>query len=109
MKPIKFIAPLLASLLLTSCLQDPDLNPRCQVDNFGTLKVENKFNDQYNVYVNNSYKGRVNAKSSISFDDLSVGTYSTYYEQANGYLLYPTTFSLSVTISRCKVYPVTLQ
>jgi len=94
--------------MLSSCLKDPDLNPSCQSNNLGTLKVQNNKDHPYDVYVNNSYRGTAPSKGSKTFNDLTAGTYSIYYEQANGYVLYPTTYNQSVTIIRCQVFNATL-
>jgi hypothetical protein len=95
--------------MLQSCFKDNDLNPGCQVNNLGTLKVKNNMNHPYDVFVNSAYRGTVPSKGERSYDDLTAGTYSVYYEQSSGYILYPTTFNQSVTIVRCRVFTSTLQ
>jgi hypothetical protein len=89
---------------------DNDINsPTCEVNNVGTLRVVCNLEDPYKVYVNNAYKGTVNAYNTADFNNITAGTYSTRYEQASGWILYPTEFTSSVTITQCGTTTVTLQ
>lgn len=100
---------LLSSIGIVGCTQNSQLyTPTCERDNTGTMKVVNNLGDPYRVYLNNSLKGSVGAFTSRDFENLSVGTYSARYEQASGYLLYPTIYSGSMTIVQCETSRVDL-
>lgn len=94
---------------LSSCTKDNDLNkPQCEQNNTGTLRVVCNLSDPYKVYVNNAYKGTVGAYTSADFGNVTAGTYSTRYEQASGYIFYPTEYTLSVTITQCNTFTANL-
>jgi len=88
---------------------DNDINiPACETNNVGTLRVDSNKEDPYKVYVNSAYKGTVGAYATADFGNIAAGTYSTRYEQASGYILYPTEYTLSVTITQCQTFTATL-
>jgi hypothetical protein len=90
------------------CVKSNALSPACEINNTGTLKVVCNKSDPYKVYLNNAYKGTVGSYTSKDFGNISAGTYATRYEQASGYLLYPTEYTLSVTIPQCNTFTATL-
>lgn len=106
-----FIAPMVSALLaigtLSGCQQNAALRPTCEVNNTGKLRVQSYKGDPYRVYVNNAYRGTVSPFSNDEYD-LTAGTYATRYEQASGYILYPTEYTLSVTIQQCNTFTATI-
>ena len=102
------VAASAGTLGLSGCQQNAAFKPTCEVNNTGTLRVQSYKGDPYRVYVNNAFKGTVGAFSNQTFDDITAGTYATRYEQASGYILYPTEYTLSVTIQQCNTFTATL-
>lgn len=94
------IALALGVAALTGCQQNAALRPTCEVNNTGKLRVQSYKGDPYRIYVNNAYRSTVGPFSTQEVD-LTPGTYATRYVQASGYILYPTEYTLSVTIQQC--------
>ena len=110
MKKLVYILAVSAvTFSFSGCTKDnQQFTPACETNNTGTLKVVCNLEDPYKVYLNNAYKGTVGAYTSKDFGDITSGTYSTRYEQASGYVFYPTEYTASVTITRCQTKQINL-
>lgn len=107
-KSIFILFVLVSTIAIISCKKE-DTRPECEKNNWGSLKVDNYFADPYKVYIDDAYKGTVAAFGLETYSNVSSGTHATKYVQASGYVLYPTEYTLSVTITQCQTFTANLQ
>jgi hypothetical protein len=107
MKKVLIFAIIITAIGCTKEPVDPPTTTpqSCEVFNTGIIKVVNKQVDPYDIYLNNVYKGSVQANSTLDITT-TPNTYSFLAEQKSGYLFYPTKFTASVTSRQCRTQEV---
>ncbi|MDZ4847027.1 MAG: hypothetical protein SH857_15955 [Chitinophagales bacterium] len=84
----------------TQC--ETDNRPACQQNNTGTVDFDSYSDNPYSCYINNVYAGQVGSygnklvTSTAGFKNLRV-------LQVNGYVLYPSEFTGTATLSQCGI------
>jgi hypothetical protein len=112
--PVTIIVAILV-FFAASCNKDDNTGPGnnntqdCQTHHYGSLLVTNYLSDPYEVYIDNSYKGLVDANNFATFHNTSSGTHATKYIQHSGFVLYPTQYTATANISDCNTATITIQ
>jgi len=100
----KLLSILTISLIVFGCKKSDTSPNQCETNKTGIIKISNNSNDTYDIYLDNSYKMSI-VGSSIKELTVSEGNNKNLYaEQADGYILYPTTESKSLNVVRCSDY-----
>ena len=111
MKTVKLLffgLVVISTIAIFSCKKE-DTRPDCEKNNWGSLEVDSWLDDPYSVYIDNAYKGTVAGWGNVTYNNISSGTHATKYIQNSGYILTPTTYTLSVTITQCQTSTAKLQ
>jgi hypothetical protein len=109
MRKLKFFV-LIQGFLFTmnGCVQE-DTRPDCEKNDWGTVEIDSYLADPYKVYIDGMFKGRVVAYGLADFSNVSSGSRTIKLVQESGYILYPTEYTYSATVSDCNTSTVTLQ
>lgn len=94
----------LVAMAMAGCSKDDDdiSRPQCEVNDTGTLSVQNLHEDPYQILLNGGYRGTVGAYQTELFSNITAGTYTGKAIQASGYILYATEYNISITITQCQ-------
>jgi len=77
----------------------------CEENKYGTITIENNSSNPYDIYANNTFLVRVFGNTISSNLKIQEGNNIKFYaEQSSGYILYPTTRSISFNVVRCSKY-----
>lgn len=104
MKKLLFLTSVCSILLITSC----DTRPECEKQNVGSIKVDNYIFSDYDIYIDNAYKGSVDSFGDITFDNITAGTYATEYVRTSG-TDGAAVYTLSVNVQSCETFTVKIE
>jgi len=77
-------------------------DPQCVQDNFGFVKIYNSHDSNYEIKINGVYKGDVSGYGTSSPFQYPAGTsINVTITQIDGYLVYPSVFTGSGSITQC--------
>jgi hypothetical protein len=99
MKKIIIFA-LLAFVAITSCKKDEGINGDCE-GNWGTIIFENNSNNPYEIFIDFQSQGTLQGNSSKSIKK-EIMIYDLRAVQQSGYLLFPSEFEKTVTVTACE-------
>ncbi len=77
-----------------------DNRAACEINNTGNIVFDSYSSNPYNCYVNSIYKGRVSGNGTLTVS-MSPGYCSIKTTQVSGYVLYPSEYTGSGTLSKC--------
>ena len=111
MKTLYTIIPFALLLLFAACEKESDSDtnenvPDCEKNNTGTIKILNNEDDKYYIYVDDVFKGSI-APNTYTNLEYTAGFHLIKYEQADGYVLYPTVKEVTGTLAQCSEMVVT--
>ncbi len=78
-----------------------EYNPPCKTSNYGTLYISNSHSSPYRVYRDGSYYAYVYGNGSFTDNQSSASCSSWRFEQASGYVFYPTVYTDYECVSQC--------
>lgn len=76
--------------------------PDCYYDNTATLKITNKEDDPYTIYINGVSKGKLASGKTASFTIKANTSYTLKAVQASGYMFWATEYSSTKSVSCCE-------
>ncbi|MCC6841441.1 MAG: hypothetical protein IT264_00050 [Saprospiraceae bacterium] len=92
---------LLSFLFICLSCSKEDNRPDCEKNDTGTFLLVNNSKNRYYITVNNLKQADLPGLKKQSFVANS-GLYSIYVEQAEGYILTPTTKNFTINVFQCK-------
>jgi hypothetical protein len=78
-----------------------DYNPPCKTGNYGILYISNTNSKPYNVYRDGSYVTYISSGSSFTNNSATAGCSNWRFEQASGYVFYPTVYTDYKCVEQC--------
>jgi hypothetical protein len=93
---------------LSGCKDKEDTRPECEQNGTGTITVTVKFDNPYEIYVNDEFNRIAESKRPATIS-LSKGDYKLKAIQASGYLLFPTERETSFHVEQCAERNWTIQ
>jgi ribosomal protein L12E/L44/L45/RPP1/RPP2 len=78
------------------------VNTDCYYNNTATLKITNKEDDPYTIYINGVSKGKLASGKTASFTITANTSYTLKAVQASGYILWATEYSNTKKVSCCE-------
>ena len=104
------------ALFFSACKKDPTspgngttAQPGCVTNNTGSVYFQNNLSDPYNCDIDGSFVGTVSKSSTSTGYTTTAGNVSYKATQASGYLIYPTVYQSTATLSQCGTLTITLQ
>jgi hypothetical protein len=90
----------LLSFSITSCKDDEDVRPDCEINNTGDITITNSMEDPYSIYFNGTFYRVIESNASSTFSIVS-GSYRAEAVQADGYILSPTRRDVTIFMDPC--------
>lgn len=91
--------------LLGGCTQSEIGKQDCEVNNQGNIRVRSIQNETFAIYLNGGYKGPVGAGQTVTYEDITAGTYTIEAREVD-YIFSQDIYSASITLTQCETETV---